>query len=501
MSRLRACVIIPAFNEQEVIGACLRALALQEGLGPEEYEVILVLNACTDDTRRAALAAAGGTCLSLTVLDGPGGGPGPARRLGMELACSHLAADGLIASTDADTVVAPDWLQRQLEAVAAGADAVGGFIELDESDLDPYVLDQRRARAVERLAAVHAHTPGAEHHHFAGASMSLTVAAYRRLGGLEPLAALEDEALERALRREGLRIERLTSVRVLTSGRLVGRATRGLAHDLAALDASAPGRLSSPERRALVARLSGAGFVAAEEEADELLARAAGDAELLDSLVGRRLTGEPLAWITGSVSFCGVEVRVDPGVYFPRWQSEPLARRAVERLSAHGAAIDLCTGAGAIARILITGRPGARVVASDVDERAVACAAANGVEAYRGDLFAPLPRALEGRVDVVAGVVPYVPTPELPLLQRDTLAFESPLSYDGGRDGTEILRRVLTDSPRFLRHGGALLLELGGEQADALGDDLARLGYADVTVLVDEDGDVRGIEATLAEQR
>ena len=160
MSRLRACVIIPAFNEQEVIGACLRALALQEGLGPEEYEVILVLNACTDDTRRAALTAAGGTCLSLTVLDGPGGGPGPARRLGMELACSRLAADGLIASTDADTVVAPDWLQRQLEAVAAGADAVGGFIELDESDLDPYVLDQRRARAVERLAAVHAHTPG-----------------------------------------------------------------------------------------------------------------------------------------------------------------------------------------------------------------------------------------------------------------------------------------------------------------------------------------------------
>ena len=116
-------------------------------------------------------------------------------------------------------------------------------------------------------------------------------------------------------------------------------------------------------------------------------------------------------------------------------------------------------------------------------------------------VFAPLPRTLAGRVDVVVGVVPYVPTPALPLLPRDTLAFESPLSYDGGRDGTEILRRVLTDSPRFLRRGGALLLELGGEQADALGDDLARLGYVDVTVFVDEDGDVRGIEATLGEQR
>jgi release factor glutamine methyltransferase len=154
-----------------------------------------------------------------------------------------------------------------------------------------------------------------------------------------------------------------------------------------------------------------------------------------------------------------------------------------------------------MAKTLMAGRPGARVVACDVDERAVACATANGVEAYRGDLFAPLPRALEGRVDVVVGVVPYVPTPELPLLQRDTFTFETPLSYDGGGDGTEILRRVLADSPRFLRRGGALLLELGGEQPDALGDDLAHLGYVDVSVLVDEDGDVRGVEATLGEQR
>jgi release factor glutamine methyltransferase len=250
---------------------------------------------------------------------------------------------------------------------------------------------------------------------------------------------------------------------------------------------------------ALAELLADAGFVAAQEEADELVARAAGDVELLDSLVARRLTGEPLAWITGSVAFCGLQIRVDRGVYVPRWQSEPLARRAVERLPADGAAIDLCTGAGALARTMSANRPGARVVASDLDERAVACARANGVEAYRGDLFAPLPHELRGRVDVVVGVVPYVPTPELPLLQRDTLAFESPLSYDGGRDGAEILRRVLADAPRFLRPGGALLLELGGQQADALGDDLARLGYVDVTVLEDEDGDVRGIEATLGE--
>ncbi|TME54035.1 MAG: methyltransferase [Chloroflexi bacterium] len=249
---------------------------------------------------------------------------------------------------------------------------------------------------------------------------------------------------------------------------------------------------------ALTARLSSAGFIAAEEEANELLACAGGDPERLDSLVGRRLTGEPLAWITGRVSFCGLEIRVDPGVYVPRWHSEPLARRAADRLPATGVAIDLCTGAGAIARTLIAHRPGARVVASDVDERAIACAAANGVDVYRGDLFAPLPRALEGRVDVVIGVVPYVPTPALALLQRDTFAFESPLAYDGGRDGTDILRRVVRDSRRFLRRGGALLLELGGEQAGLLGDELARLDYVNVGILRDAESDVRGIEATRA---
>jgi release factor glutamine methyltransferase len=193
-----------------------------------------------------------------------------------------------------------------------------------------------------------------------------------------------------------------------------------------------------------------------------------------------------------------LEIHVDPGVYVPRWQTEPLARRAVERLPPEGTAIDVCAGSGAIARTLSAGRPGARVVASDRDERAVACAAANGVEVYHGDLFAPLPSALAGRVDVVVGAVPYVPTSELRLLQRDTFTFEPRGFYDGGRDGTAILRRILTGSLRFLGRGGALLLELGGRQADALRDDLARLGYTDVSALVDEEGDVRGVEATLA---
>lgn len=244
--------------------------------------------------------------------------------------------------------------------------------------------------------------------------------------------------------------------------------------------------------------LSGAGFVAADEEAAELLACAAGDGQRLDSLVARRLTGEPLAWITGRASFCGLDVRVHPGVYVPRWQSEPLARRAAWRLPAGGVAVDLCTGSGALAMVLASVRPDARVLATDLDEGAVACAAHNGVNAYRGDLFAPLPSWIEGHVDVVVGVVPYVPTSALAVLPRDTLAFEPSVAYDGGDDGTAVLRRVMTDGPRYLRPGGALVLELGGDQAGALSGDLASSGYGDVRVLHDDDGDVRGIEATLA---
>lgn len=250
------------------------------------------------------------------------------------------------------------------------------------------------------------------------------------------------------------------------------------------------------DREALADLLWQAGFVAADEEAEELLATARGSQAHLDRLVARRLTGEPLAWITGRVTFCGLTIRVDPGVYVPRWQSEQVAGRAADRLPPDGVAVDLCTGAGAVAAVLAHARPGARVVATDIDEAAVACARRNGVAAVTGDLFAPLPLDLRGRVDVVVGVVPYVPTPALALLQRDTLAFETPLAYDGGEDGTRLLRRAVAGAADWLRPGGALLLELGGDQAAELADDLGIHGFRDVRVHHDEDDDPRAVEAT-----
>jgi len=246
----------------------------------------------------------------------------------------------------------------------------------------------------------------------------------------------------------------------------------------------------------VTSRLAEAGFIAAREEAEELMACVAGSDVVLESLIERRLRSEPLAWIIGSTTFCGLTIQVDPGVYVPRWQSEPLARRALSRLPDNGTAIDLCTGSGCIAMVLMSQRPGSRVVASELDDRAVSCATANGVEVHSGDLFAPLPPELLGMVDVVVGVVPYVPSGSMAFLPRDTFAYESALAYDGGDDGTSILRRVIRESPGFLRPGGALVLELGGDEANALRSDFERHGFGEVVVFEDDDGDVRGVEAT-----
>lgn len=216
----------------------------------------------------------------------------------------------------------------------------------------------------------------------------------------------------------------------------------------------------------------------------------------MQALAARRLAGEPLAWITGQAAFGERTTVVHPGVYVPRWQSLELARRAADRLPEDGQAIDLCTGTGAVAVAIGDARPGARIVATDSDDRAVACARANGIEAWPGDLFGPVPASFRTTTDVVVAVVPYVPSTELHLLPRDTLAFEDVAHYDGGSDGLALLRRVVAEAPDFLRPGGALLLELGGDQAPLLRPVLHRCGYASITTWSDEDGDVRGVEAT-----
>jgi release factor glutamine methyltransferase len=246
----------------------------------------------------------------------------------------------------------------------------------------------------------------------------------------------------------------------------------------------------------VVVALVRAGCGAADEEAAELLQEARGRGVDVATLVARRVTGEPLAWITGATTFCGLRVRVHPGVYVPRWDTEAMARVAVDALPDDGIAVDFCTGSGAIATVLRANRPHATVLATDIDPVAVACARANGVDARLGDLDAPLPARLRGRVDVVTAVVPYVPSESLHLLPRDMLAFEPHHALDGGPGGTGVLARVIDVSTRWLRPAsGTVVLELGGGQSPSAARLLRAAGFDDVAVLSDADGDERAISA------
>ena len=239
--------------------------------------------------------------------------------------------------------------------------------------------------------------------------------------------------------------------------------------------------------------LADAGCIAAREEADELIRAAGGAPDKLHDLISRRTRGEPIAWLTGAVTFCGVELFVAPGVYVPRWQTEPLARRAATLLPSLGVAADLCTGVGAIAAALSATVPTARVLATDLDKKAVHCARRNGVEVFEGWLDDPLPREFEHLVDVLTAVVPYVPSDSLRLLSRDVQAYEPRLALDGGADGTDLLREVVRRSARWLSPGGSLLLELGGDQSEPIRRMLGELGFEGLDVITDEEGDARAI--------
>jgi release factor glutamine methyltransferase len=238
--------------------------------------------------------------------------------------------------------------------------------------------------------------------------------------------------------------------------------------------------------------LRAAGCVAADEEAEELIEAASGRGNLLQGLE-RRLSGEPLAWITGRTRFCGIDVSVGPGVYVPRWQSEPLAIMAAQLLPHDGVGVELCTGSGAVALVMQAHRPDARVVATEMDGNAARCARRNGVTVYEGDLDEPLPRALMGRVDVMVGVLPYVPTDALHLLPRDVQQFEPRMALDGGDAGLAVMARAVVRTPRWLKSGGWVLFEIGGDQVDAVTGLLSSCGFRDIGVLEDGDRDPRAI--------
>ncbi|RZS59888.1 release factor glutamine methyltransferase [Xylanimonas ulmi] len=266
----------------------------------------------------------------------------------------------------------------------------------------------------------------------------------------------------------------------------------------------------------LVARLRAAGCVFAEEEAALLREAAGPDADArLERLVARRVAGEPLEHVLGWVAFAGRRWAVAPGVFVPRQRSELLVEAAV-RVVRHDdggdarvdpgwgdggpgdggpgdggpgdatvTVVDLCCGVGALGgAVTIALREAGRAVtlhAADVDPAASACAARNladlGAAVHTGDLDAPLPPTLRGRVDLLLCHAPYVPTAAIALLPPEAREHEPVRALDGGADGLAVLRRVIAAAPTWLAHDGALLFELGdGRQLTAARALLAQAG-------------------------
>lgn len=143
---------------------------------------------------------------------------------------------------------------------------------------------------------------------------------------------------------------------------------------------------------------------------------------------------------------------------------------------------------------LVSARPAAAVVGSDIDPRAAACARRNGVSAVVADMD----RGLASRAfDVVCAVTPYVPTSAMDLLPADVIRYEPSAALDGGADGLDNVRRLAAGSARLLRLGGWLLTEIGGDQDMLVEQILTASGFAQPTFWRDEEGDLRGVAARL----
>ncbi|MFG2644769.1 putative protein N(5)-glutamine methyltransferase [Streptomyces sp. NPDC048370] len=221
-------------------------------------------------------------------------------------------------------------------------------------------------------------------------------------------------------------------------------------------------------RSTTVSRLRAAGCVFAEDEA-ELLFSTADDVDELDAMIERRAVGLPIEHVVGWAAFAGLRVAVDAGVFVPRRRTEFLVEQAVGLAGPGALCVDLCCGSGAAGAVLLSAVAGAEVYASDIEPAAVRCARRNieprGGRVFEGDLFAPLPDGLRGRVRVLVANVPYVPTEDIGLLPPEAREHEPLVALDGGSDGLDVLRRVAAEAADWLAPGGHLLVETSEQQA------------------------------------
>jgi len=276
--------------------------------------------------------------------------------------------------------------------------------------------------------------------------------------------------------------------------------------------------------RAATERLRAAGIEDASLEAEVLLRHALrldrahlyarlqeslspGDEAVFRSLVARRLTHEPAAYIVGQREFYGLDLETAPAALIPRPETELLVEAALARarLPDRRASrdpfliVDVGTGNGAIAVALAVHLPWARLIAIDISREALALAARNArrhaVESRIAFLQADLLSALSCPADVIVANLPYVRSDDWEPLAPEIREHEPRIALDGGADGLREIGRLLEQAPSHLRPGGSLLVELGPPQAEpALA--LARRRFPGATACILPDA--AGLDRVLA---
>jgi len=227
-------------------------------------------------------------------------------------------------------------------------------------------------------------------------------------------------------------------------------------------------------------------------------------------LAERRLRGEPLQYILGTQEFMGLRFNVNPKVLIPRQDTETLVEEAIRILKdtwgGKAYVLDLGTGSGAIAVSVAYYVQQCCVKAVDVDEEALRTAIYNaefhGLQSkicfQKSDLFQDLPDGDKRSFHLILSNPPYIPSADIPGLQREVKEYEPHLALDGGIDGLNFYRRIGREAPLYLQTGGMLLLEVGYNQAEEV-KRILQPDFSDIYFVKDLTGINRVVVATMKE--
>ena len=212
--------------------------------------------------------------------------------------------------------------------------------------------------------------------------------------------------------------------------------------------------------------------------------------------INMRLRHVPLQHIIGHTGFMGLDFKVSRDVLIPRQDTETLVETVLDREKDPAISIlDLCTGSGCIAVSLKKLGGYSQVAASDLSDKAIGLAMRNAsindaeIRLIKSDLF----KDIEGSFDVIVSNPPYIPTEEIETLSPEVRDHDPRLALDGGSDGLDIYRRIVSECGDVLNTGGRLYMEIGFDQAVAVGALMKEADFRDIEVIKDLAGKDRVI--------